>query len=62
MTNIVSNKVRTHMQNVLALALDNVIKQNETCTFWHFLRQGILGGLIGTIGLSAQAAQQGFGH
>ena len=59
MTNIVSNKVGTHIQNVLALALDNAIKQKESCTFWHFLREGNLGGLIGTIGRSAQAAQLG---
>ena len=59
MTNIVSNKVGTHIQNVLGLALDNAIKQKESCTFWHFLREGNLGGLIGTIGRSAQAAQLG---
>ena len=59
MTNIVSNKVGTHIQNVLGLALDNAIKQKESCTFWHFLWEGNLGGLIGTIGRSAQAAQLG---
>ena len=57
MTNIVSNKVGTHIQNVLAL--NNAIKKKRNLHFLAFLREGILGGLTGTIGRSAQAASWG---
>ena len=59
MTNIVSNTALAHIQNLLALALDNGIFKKNLHFLAFFCGEGLLGGLKDTIGHSAQAALLG---